>query len=115
MIRALLNAPKRETHPYAETGCEHCEELKVWRGFCADCSFNYSEPIAALEERESFKIADSTLDFVFRVFDINRRLDLIGDVTSFPLSDIEKEGLFILRDELRKYEAFELLKLRKTR
>lgn len=52
------------------------------------------------------------LDFVFRLFELNRRLELAGDVLSYSLSDIEKEGLFILRDESRKFESAELIRIR---
>lgn len=112
MIRALINASK-DLHPYAESGCKDCQNPKVWRGYCEDCPFNYSKPIEALEEREGFQVADRTLDFVFRLFELNRRLELTGDLIVLPLSDIEKEGLFILRDESKKFEAAEMIRLRK--
>jgi len=37
----------------------------------------------------------------------------MGDVISFNRSDLELEGLFVLRDECKKFELAEIMKLRK--
>lgn len=37
----------------------------------------------------------------------------MGDVNTFRLSEIEKEGLFILRDECKKFELAEIMDLGK--
>jgi hypothetical protein len=55
------------------------------------------------------------IDFVFRLFELNRRLELTGDIFKGAFSDLEKEGVFILRDECKKFEAYEMLELRKKR
>jgi len=53
------------------------------------------------------------IDFVFRLFELNRRLELTGQERGISLSDIELEGLFILRDEVKKFEAFEIREMNK--
>jgi len=55
------------------------------------------------------------IDLTFRLFELNRRAELMGNIADFNFSDLEKEGLFLLRDECKKFELSEMLQLRKPK
>ncbi len=73
---------------------------------CAECAFNPQRQFERLERKRGIKVTPELHQFCLRLFELEEDLGLFG--TDVPLSQLERGGLKVLKQERAKYEAYRL-------
>ena len=104
-MRALL-FESAKAGPYEDEICRECTEPKVYLGMCARCAFNPQKVFERLERKRDIEVTPDLHQFCLRLFELEQELDLFGNAG--PLSELERGGLKVLKQERAKFENYRL-------